>query len=262
MKRFNLFVFDIETIPDTDSARKIYNFSDNLSDEAVGEALFTMRRQAANGAEFLPLHMHKIVCISAAFYNGNQFKVWSLGDEDSGEAEIIKRFFSGLEKYRPTLVSWNGKGFDAPVLHYRSLVHGVSAPQYWEVGETDQSFKWNNYLNRYHYRHLDVMDILAGFQPRANAPLDQIATQLGFPGKMGMDGSKVFSAYLKGDIQGIRNYCETDVLNTLLVYLKFELIRGQLTEEQYETELEQIQNWLTTENKPHFEQFLIAWRNN
>ena len=117
--------------------------------------------------------------------------MWSLGEPDSSEAELIQRFYDGIERYTPQLVSWNGGGFDLPVLHYRALIHGVAAARYWDWGDDDKEFKWNNYLSRYHTRHLDLMDVLAMYQPRANAPLDQMAKLCGFPGKLGMDGSKV-----------------------------------------------------------------------
>ena len=149
------------------------------------------------------------------------------------EGSIIQRFFDGIEKYTPQIVSWNGGGFDLPVLHYRGLIHGVRAARYWDMGEDDRDFKWNNYISRYHARHLDMMDLLALYQPRANAPLDELAQLMGFPGKLGMDGSQVWGAYRRGDLAAIRNYCETDVVNTYLVFLRFQLMRGLLTEEQY-----------------------------
>ena len=139
------------------------------------------------------------------------------------EAALIQRFFDGIEKYTPQLVSWNGGGFDLPVLHYRSLVHGVQAQRYWEMGEEDREFKWNNYISRYHTRHLDLMDLLSLYQPRASAPLDEMAQLLGFPGKLGMGGSQVWEAFQRGEIAAIRNYCETDVVNTYLVFLRFQL---------------------------------------
>ena len=79
-----------------------------------------------------------------------------------------------------------------PVLHYRALLHKVAAPTYWETGDNQQNFRWNNYLSRFHYRHMDLMDLIAGYQNRAFAPLDDIASMLGFPGKMGMSGDKVW----------------------------------------------------------------------
>ncbi len=104
------------------------------------------------------------------------------------------------------------------------------------------------------------MDVLAGYQPRANAPLDQIAVLLGFPGKLGMSGARVWDSFRAGDIAGIRNYCETDVLNTYLVYLRFQLIRGRLTPEGYQRETRLVRETLAREARPHFQEFLDAWR--
>lgn len=255
----NIFVFDIETIPDVNSGRKLHNL-ENLNDAEVAETLFELRRQETNGSDFLRLHLQRIATISVVLRTHNQLKVWSLGEPGSSEKELIERFFAGIEKYSPTLVSWNGSGFDLPVLHYRALLHGVSAPRYWETGDFEQSFKWNNYLSRYHYRHTDLMDVLAGYQARANAPLDDIAVMLGFPGKMGIDGSKVWDYFQRGDISTIRHYCETDVLNTYLVYLRFELMRGKLTQDEYQRECEFLRHYLEKENKAHFREFLSAWQ--
>lgn len=257
----NIFVFDIETIPDILSARRLYNLND-LPDEQVLNALQHLRRQESNGSDFIRLHLQKIVAISVVLHNNQHLKIWSLGDPDATEAELIQRFFAGIDKYTPTLVSWNGGGFDLPVLHYRALLHGISAPRYWNIGEDDNAFRYNNYLNRFHYRHMDLMDILAGYQPRANAPLDQIASMLGFPGKMGMSGSKVYECFQQGKIDDIRNYCETDVLNTYLIYLRFELLRGKLNQESYQQECQLLKDVIKTEGKPHLLEFLAAWQEN
>ena len=254
----NVLVFDIETIPDLDGGRKIYDL-DGLSDKDTASALFNLRRQE-NGTEFLRLHLHRIVAISVVLRSTQGIKVWSLGDEDSTEKELIERFYDGIERFTPNLVSWNGSGFDLPVLHYRALKHGVQARRYWETGNEDSSFKWNNYLSRYHQRHLDLMDVLAMYNGRANAPLDQIATLLGFPGKMGMSGAKVFDAFQGGDIKGIRDYCETDVLNTWLVYVRFLLMRGDLDPAGYEQEMTLLKDYLGEEGLPHFQSFLDAWQ--
>ena len=255
----NIFVFDIETVPDVDGGRRLYDL-DGLNDADVASVMFNMRRQETGDSEFLRHHLHKVVAISAVFRHGDTFKVWSLGTTESDEKELIQRFFDGLERYTPTLVSWNGGGFDLPVLHYRGLVNGVSAPKYWDMGDDDRDFKWNNYVSRYHWRHTDLMDVLAGFQPRANAPLDEMATLMGFPGKMGMSGARVWDNYLEGNLQGIRDYCETDVLNTYLVYLRFELMRGKLSQEQYESECQLVRDTLKAEDKSHFTSFLEAWK--
>lgn len=254
----NTLVFDIETIPDLKNAERIYDLSD-LSSESVRAALCKIRRDETNGHEFMRLHLQKIIVISAVFRHNDKLAVWSLGQEDTSESELIARFFEGIQKYGPTLVSWNGSAFDLPVLHYRALLHGIAAPRYWEVGEQDPNFRYNNYLNRFHYRHLDLMDVMAGYQAKAVVPLDQLAVLLGFPGKLGMSGDRVFDCFQQGDIKAIRNYCETDVLNTYLIYLRFETCRGRLSKLQYQQECELLRNTLKEHNSPHLDEFLAAW---
>lgn len=253
----SVLVFDIETIPDIEAGKRLYHL-ESLDDDNAAKAMFALRREKV-GHDFLPHYLQKIVAISLVMANRQQIKVWSLGNEQSDEKELIQRFFGGIDTHIPTLVSWNGSGFDLPVLHYRAMLHSVSAPTYWEAGETQQQFKWNNYLSRYHNRHLDLMDVLASYQARAYAPLDEVASLLGFPGKMGMSGAKVFDQYQAGDIKSIRDYCETDVLNTYGVYLKFELMRGNLTQNEYQQSIERMLEYLREDNsRQHLIEFADA----
>ncbi len=251
------FSFDIETVPDVEFGRRMWDLGD-ISDESVASAMF-FKQQQKSGTDFLPLHQQRIVAISVALRTGDTFKVWSLGDEDADEAELVRRFYAGIERYTPDLVSWNGGGFDLPVLHYRALKHRVQAPRYWEIGESDRDFRYNNYLSRFHWRHVDLMDVLAGFQPRAKASLDQTAVLLGYPGKLGMSGDKVWDRFLEGDIGDIRDYCETDVINTWLVYLRFEHMRGNLDDKDLQRELQLVRDTLTAMSVPHLNEFLAAW---
>ncbi|PIE01866.1 MAG: 3'-5' exonuclease [Thiothrix nivea] len=255
----NTLVFDIETIPDIAGGRKLYDLGDELDDAEVAKAMFHLRYQKV-GNEFLPHHLQRVAAISVTFRGrGDEFKVWSLGDESAEEAELIQRFYDGIDRYTPTLVSWNGGGFDLPVLHYRAMQHKISAPRYWDMGGDDSSFKWNNYISRYHTRHTDLMDLLAMYTGRANAPLDELATLYGFPGKMGMSGARVWDAYQAGELAAIRHYCETDVLNTWLVYLRFELMRGHLDHTQYQRECELVRQVLQASGKAHLQAFEQAW---
>lgn len=257
----NIFVFDIETVPDTNTGRLLYQL-ENASDKEVAEIMVNKRlEKTGSTSTFLPHYLHRIVAISGVLRNRDQFKIASFGDVNSSEQHLIESFFKCLEKYLPTLVSWNGSGFDLPVLHYRALLHGVSSPSYWNHGDDgDGSFRWNNYLNRYHYRHSDLMDILACYQSRSNAPLTEIALMLGLPGKLGMHGSQVWDYFLEQKLQAIRDYCEIDVLNTYLIYLRFELIRGKLTPQTYQKECTYVRECLIQEKKTHFEDFLKAWK--
>ena len=253
----NRLVFDIETVPDVELGRRVLGL-EGLSDAQVAKAMYTARRQE-NGSDFLPLEQHKVVAISCVLRSREQLKVWSLGDLQSSETELIARFFDGIEKYSPDLVSWNGSGFDMPVLHYRALKAGVQAPRYWESGDEDTSFRYNNYLSRYHWRHLDLMDVLSSFQGRARASLADMAALLGFPGKLGFSGAQVWNAVLAGKLAEVRNYCESDVLNTYLVLLRFELFRGRLDVAAHQQELERLRELLRASPEAHHRQFLEAW---
>ena len=133
------------------------------------------------------------------------------------------------------------------------------------MGEGDfrdsRDFKFNNYLNRYHTRHCDLMDLLAMYTGRANAPLDELAKMCGFPGKLGMNGGQVWQAYQNGEIEQIRDYCETDVANTYLVYQRFRMMTGALSGDEYENEVEKLHEYLfsLSEDKEHWGVFLDAW---
>jgi 3'-5' exonuclease len=256
-----ILVFDIETIPDIAGIRKLQGLDNGMSDGDVAELVFQRRRQQTNGSDFLPLHQHRVIAISCVMRSDDGIKAWTIGKADAPEKEIIQRFFDGIERYMPQIVSWNGGGFDLPVLHYRSLIHGVVAPKYWDMGEDDRDFKWNNYISRYHTRHLDLMDLLALYQPRANAPLDDLAQLCGFPGKLGMDGSQVWNAFQRGEIEAIRNYCETDVMNTYLVFLRYQLMRGAISAVGYAEEEKVVKAFLAeNSSQEHWKKFGEGWK--
>src|SRR5450631_1075114 len=251
-------VFDIETIPDVDGLRKLHRLPATLADaDVVAWAL--QQRRAATGGDFLQLYLHRVVAIACAMREGNTFRVWSLGEAADSEPELIRRFYDGIDRYTPQLVSWNGGGFDLPVLNHRALIHGVTAARFWDWGDDDREFKFNSYLGRYHTRHLDLMDVLAMYQPRASAGLDAMARLCGFPGKLGMDGGQVYAAYHAGRLDEIRRYCETDVMNTHLLFLRFQLLRGTLSAEQYAEEVAIAREKIAASEQPHWKEFIAAW---
>jgi hypothetical protein len=254
----NVLAFDIETVPDVELGRRLYDL-DGLDDAAVAQAMFAKQR-ALKQNDFLPAPQQRVVAISVVLRTRDGLKIFSLGDEQSQERELVQRFFDGLERFTPTLVSWNGSGFDLPVLSYRALRHGVNAHRYWEMGETDREFRYNNYLSRYHWRHIDVMDVLSGYGASGRASLDLAAQLVGLPGKLGIGGAQVWSAYRRGELAAIRDYCETDVLNTYLIYLRFQLVRGELDAATYQSELTVVETKLAQSDRPHLQQYLTLWK--
>ena len=257
-----VLAFDIESIPDIAGLRASRGLDVSVSDAEVYALEMAERKEAGKG-DFLPLHLQRVLVISCVFRNAEGLRVHSFVDREpegrTQEGRIIQTFFSTVERHVPQLVSWNGGGFDLPVLHYRGLRHGVVAGKYWDLGEDDREFKWNNYIGRFHLRHLDLMDLLSMYQPRASAPLDAMAKLCGFPGKLGMDGSAVYPAYLQGKLEDIRRYCETDVMNTYLLYCRFQKMRGGLTEQEYERELTLVRETLAGVGEPHWAEYLQAW---
>jgi len=287
----NILVFDIETIPDIASGRRLYGHPAEmalLSPEDVARVMSHYRQQQTDGqSDMLRHHLQQVIAISVVFRFRGKVKnkdtgqveekdildVRSLAQPEASEKELLQQFFNIIKKYTPNLVSWNGNGFDLPVLHYRCLLHGVNMQRYWEKEQIDDDyvlnnfgqkrrvhFQYNKYFNRYNERHLDLMDVLSGYQSKVFASLDEIATMLGLPGKMGMSGDKVWEAYLRGEIGQIRDYCETDVLNTYLIYLRFEQMRGNLGAVEYLQECQRVHQLLLHESKPHFTAFAESWQ--
>jgi predicted PolB exonuclease-like 3'-5' exonuclease len=253
-----ILVFDIETVPDVDGIRRLNNVDASLPDAEV-HAWFAQQRRAATGSDFAPIHLQKVVAIACALRRNDDLRVWSVGESTETEADLIRRFFEGVEKFTPQLVSWNGGGFDLPVLHHRALIHGVAAPRYWDWGDEDRDFKFNNYLSRYHTRHLDLMDVLAGFQPRASAGLDAMARLCGFAGKSGIGGAEVANAIAAGRVDEVRSYCECDVMNTYLLFQRFRLMRGELSAGEYAAEISLARERVGAIDAPHWKEFLAAW---
>lgn len=257
----NVLIFDIETVADCDGYRLLHRLPEDLSENEI-VAIMNNERLAENGSTFYRHHLHKVVAISLLLLSGNKIKLWSLGRENETEQSLIARFFAGIDKTLPTLVSWNGSGFDLPVLHYRALFHGISASAYFEIGEQDNQFRYNNYISRFHWRHIDMMDVLSGYQANTRASLNDVAKLCALPGKLDTDGSQVQTLWQNGEKEKICDYCETDVLNTYGVYLRFELLRGRLQPAEYEEKIAQLRAYLqhlSESGATHITEFLEAW---
>ena len=246
-------ILDIETVPDPEIGRALYGLED-LDDGEVMRAMQHHYRQRT-GLDFLPPIQHKVVAIALVLRNEDGVRPLVLGNEKAPESEIIRRFFSGLKHYVPDIVSWNGSAFDLPVLNFRALRHEVQAKVYWETGARDRMFRFNNYLSRFHWRHTDLMDALSGYQGRGRPSLREACALLGLPGKNLMDGSSVMDAWLEGRLAEIRRYCLEDALNTYLVFLHFDFLRGNLTQEELDEEYGLLIDVLKAGGEKHLREF-------
>ena len=253
-----ILAFDIETVPDVAGIRRIHDVPAALADADVATWYGNYRR-SHGGSDFAPLHLQRVVAIGCVLREGTTLRVWSLGEVSDPEPQLIRRFFDGIDRYTPQLVSWNGGSFDLPVLQYRALVHGIPAARYWDRGDEDREFRFNNYLARFHTRHIDLMDVLAMYQPRAYAGLDAMARLAGFPGKLGVGGAAVAAAVAAGRVADVRNYCECDVMNTYLLYQRFRLMRGEIEAAQYAAEIALVRDKIGALEVPHWRDFRDAW---
>jgi len=173
---------------------------------------------------------------------------------------LIERFFDGLDKFTPDLVSWNGAGFDLPVLHYRSLLHSVTAARYWETGDSDHSFRFSNYLSRFHWRHMDLMDILSGFQGRGRASLNDIATRSASPARWECTAPTFGRRTLKGGTCAHPCLLRDRRAEYFHDLFAVELLRGHLRRERSTPmRLHACAKALSESTAEHLKEFAAAW---
>lgn len=265
--RRDVIVFDIETVVDADAARRLLHRPE-LDDAEARDALGQYFLDKTDGRnDFARQPFHQVVAISYAHLvrepgeEGSELvirRIGSGGDVSSSEMELLEGFFSLIGKRAPQLVSFNGRSFDVPVLKYRAMVHSLSCPRWFSEGD-----KWTGYDARYSDKyHLDLLEVLSDFGASARCSMDEIAAALGIPGKLDTSGANVRELFEAGQIQAIRNYCETDVLSTLLIFLRRELFSGALSEGAYARTLLGVRHYLEAEGeaRPHLVAFLDAWK--
>ena len=264
--RRDTIVFDIETVPDASSARHLLGRS-GLSDIETRTALedyFLEKTEGRNGFPRQPFH--QVVAISYAHLvvepgeEGREMvlrQVASGGEPESSERQLLEGFFGLIEQRAPRLVSFDGRGFDLPVLKYRAMHHGLSCPRWFSEGD-----RYNNYGARFSGTyHLDLLEMLSDYGASARCSMHEVAASMGVPGKLGTEGDDVTRLFEAGDRAAIRDYCETDVLSTLLIFLRWELFCGALPEGAYARVILGLRNYLEAEaeDRPHLGRFLQAW---
>ena len=259
-----ILVFDIETVADIDGARRIYPQLADLNDADTLSALTAIRTQEA-GHDFMRLPLQRIVCISALYIKDGKLSLFSLTADKFSEKDILAKFFrafSDLETL-PQLISWNGSGFDIPVLIYRAMQYDLSAPWLFEEGERIKNMRFDNYVNRFHTRHLDLMDRFSQYGDSRREAMDIVASLYGLPGKTDVDGSMVGALVSSGDWQTLSIYCESDVMNTWLIYLRWLRLTGKLSSPDFDAWQQQSYDYLAqytqADGSPRHQEFIADW---
>ncbi|MGA9767209.1 MAG: 3'-5' exonuclease [Rhodomicrobium sp.] len=235
----HVIVWDLETVPDLPGFAAA-NGLRGKTDEEILEAI---------GDKF-PKHIyHSIVCIGALVAHREQggWVVDALGAPHIGERtekQLVTAFVDRIAELSPQLVTFNGNSFDLPVLRYRAMINEVAAP----------GLSARPYFNRYSEDALDLCDVLSSFNAQGRATLHEICKVMGLPGKPdGIDGSEVHRYFCEGRIKDIADYCETDILNTYRVLLRYELFRGRLSPGDYAASENSLAEFLKgkADTKPH-----------
>ncbi len=227
-------VFDIETRVDKDLVKQIYDPEDSLTlEQAYDKARDEILERSNQLSDFFPIPFHIPIAIATLQADEN-YGIQALGcfgADRFSEVELVGRFWQMFESVQ-TLVTFNGRGFDLPVLETRALKYGFSLPRYFAAGQIKNTYRGSRYSDIY---HLDLCDFLSNFGAvYRRGSLDLLAKLIGLPGKYTIAGEDVEYLYRQERHKEINQYCVTDVLQTYFLFLRIELLRGKLEKAAYQ----------------------------
>ena len=254
-------VFDIESAADGDLVSRLQYPGEGLS---AAEAVSRYRADLleANGRDFIPYTFQLPISLVVATI-GPDFRLLNLvalDEEQSRPHEIVRQFWEGWERYdRPTLVTFNGRGFDLPLLELACFRYGIPIPDWF--AEDRRSF--DQPRNRYNTAvHLDLQELLTNSgASRFNGGLSLAASLIGKPGKLDVAGHMVQELWEAGRQREIHDYCRADVLDTYFIFLRSRVVAGVLSLAEEQAIIEETREWLEAraENSPALRKYLDAW---
>ena len=254
------FVFDIESVADPALISKVH-FAGRVPPEEAVRAYREELMQRTN-SDFIPYTFQIPIAVAVAKV-ANDFSLMDLVLVDAPEFRphrICRDFWAGWSKYnRPTLVSFNGRGFDIPMMELAAFRYGISIPQ-WFALDT-KMFDQPRY--RYNTKvHMDLCDLLTNSgTTRFNGGLNLVASLLGKPGKMDTQGFMVQDMYDEGKLSDINDYCRCDVLHTYFVFLRAMVLIGKLPLDKEQQIVKDTRNWIEMQSEtiPIYRQYLDNW---
>jgi predicted PolB exonuclease-like 3'-5' exonuclease len=227
-------VFDIETRVDKELVKEVYDPENSLTlEQAYDTARDQILERSGQQSDFFPVPFHIPIAIST-LQADEKYRIRALGcfgADRFSESELVSRFWQTFENAQ-TLITFNGRGFDLPVLETRALKYGISLPRYFANGQSSKNtYRGSRYSDAY---HIDLCDFLSNFGAayRRNS-LNVLAKLIGLPGKYTIAGEDVEYLYRQGRLKEINQYCMTDVLQTYLLFLRVELLRGKMDANAY-----------------------------
>lgn len=261
MSDVRYLIFDIETVGDGDLIQRVKFPDDELTPR---EAIERYRKQLLEetGKDVLPPTFVLPVSTAIAKVDAD-YRLLDLTVLDAPEFrphEIVRKFWQGWQHYgRPTLVTFNGRGYDLPVMELAAFRFGLSLPAWFNV----DSKAYEQSRNRYNIdRHLDLQDLMTNFSAyRLSGGLNLLANLIGKPGKSGIDGSQVQDLYFEGHADQINDYCRCDVLDSYFVFLRTRVLLGKLTLQDEAALTDEARTFLTdrADDHPAYRHYLTVW---
>jgi predicted PolB exonuclease-like 3'-5' exonuclease len=248
-------VLDTESVPDGRLIAKVrYPGEDLAPEEATRRAQAEAREISPTGSDFLPVtyQFPVAVCVIRVGFDLKLQAITCLDAPNFRPRDIVKKFWQGVGSYgKSKLVSFNGRGFDLPLLELAAFRYGCSCREH-----------FYNSRNRYGGNHIDLMDWLGNYGAcRMSGGLDLLSKILGKPENMGVTGEQVYELYRAGKVQEINDYCLFDTLDTYFVFLRTRVLTGDLTVEEEGAVVRQAKDWLNLKagELPGLRQYLDNW---
>ena len=265
-KSARYLIFDIESVADGDLIGKVRYPGEGLTPEQAIEK-YTSELMEKFGSEFIPYTFHLPVSIAIIKIDA-EFQIIDIVTLDAPEYRshvLTKHFWEGWRAYQmPTLVSFNGRSFDIPLMELSAFRYGVAIPEWFNI----YGKSWEQKRGRYNPNaHLDLQEIITNYgASRLNGGLNLCANIVGSPGKMGVAGHMVQSLFREGKLQEINDYCRCDVLDTYFVFIRMAVLMGDITLEREQELVAQTKAWLAerAEEFPVYQEYLEQcgeWQN-
>lgn len=247
-------VLDTESVPDGQLLGRVKYPDDVLTpEEAIQRAQNEARELSRDGSDFLPVtfQVPVAVCVLRVAADFSLQALTCLDAPEYRPDEIVRKFWLGVARYKAKLVTFNGRGFDLPLLELAAFRHGCSARDY-----------FYNSRNRFNGNHLDLFDWLSNYGAhRLTGGLNLLAKMLGKPGKMEMAGDQVYALWREGRTREINDYCMFDTIDTYFVFLRTRVLLGEITLDEEKGYVERARTWLTAKatDLPALQQYLNNW---
>lgn len=254
-------IFDVESVADGQLVSRI-RYPDKNYDADTAVDRYRQELLDKHESDFIPYTFQIPVAVSIAKVDA-EFQLLDVVtiDEPKYRPHVItENFWRGWYKYgMPTLISFNGRSFDIPLLELAAFRYGISIPAWFNLNDRTYDQKRNRYNQSAHF---DLHEVLTNFgATRFSGGLNLVAALLGKPGKMDVAGHMVQDLFTAGQLAKINDYCRCDVLDTYFIFLRVSVLTGQLTLGREQELVEAAREWLREriDRVPIFENYLEQW---